>query len=231
MEKTIDDPTRGGVQKKETSPEQQKKANDKLLKDETKRLEKERKEKEKQAKKDAKERDRLDAQVRKSEEAAEKSASKEEKAAEINKTKAVTEAAFVSLFPDYHFNIPILDEHGEKVYHSDANGNNKLPSFKEFTFKKVPFRDKVTGKIDMKKTVSAFVTSVADHGKDFERILHRLNKLRQNPKNKLYTERQHFENTNPQAFSISEASAAKDLVIDAQAAKIKELEDKLGVTL
>lgn len=135
---------------------------------------------------------------------------------------------FVSAFPKgFIFTLPIVDENGKQVYQFDANGEKKLPQFKQYSFTPFVERDR-HGKIDADGGYSFFITSEALHGEDHPRIMKRLNELKSNPMNKLCMEDDHFKKRNPHAFAVTEQLNEKEKIIAERDARIKALEEKLG---
>jgi hypothetical protein len=135
---------------------------------------------------------------------------------------------FICDYPEYHFLMKVMDDAGNQVTHTDADGNGKLPSYKDYHFTTVITKDKVTGKADPNGRYSFFIVSKAKHGKDFEPILKRLEELKKQPHAKLFTEDEHFKRRNPEAFNIAKTVSELESKIDERDAKIKALEEKLN---
>jgi hypothetical protein len=136
---------------------------------------------------------------------------------------------FVSTRHEVHFNMRVIGEDGKPEFHTDANGNNKLPTFKTFSFTPVmPHKDPATGKINLDDSHCFFIADPDQHGKDFQPIIDRLNELRKNPINQMFTDEEYFKRRNPEAFRIAGEMSSKDSKIDEQQRRIQELENRLG---
>lgn len=138
---------------------------------------------------------------------------------------------FISTFTDsFVFLMNEFDEAGNKLFHTDANGNSKVPNIKEFKFVKVPPHKDKHGNWDKTTGFQFFIVDPAIYGDvEYDRILAYLNKLKEDKRYKLYTEDEYFQYRNPEAHRISQKLAEKDAVIADKDAKIKELESRLGL--
>jgi hypothetical protein len=148
-----------------------------------------------------------------------------------NDQEAATDSAvkFISEFPEFRFALICKDEHGKTIYKTDANGNNKTPEIKEYSFVKVNgHKDPKTGKVDPNTAFSFFIVSKEDHGSDYDTILKRLRDLSKNPMYYLYTEDDYFAHRNPEAFRIAKEKVELETERDQWKAKAEELERKLG---
>ncbi len=141
-----------------------------------------------------------------------------------------SQVKFISKNQEYGFIITQQDENGNDEYHTDAKGNKKLPTVKSYNFQRIVVKDHETGKINTKKCHSFFIASKKEHGKDYERIVNRLNVLASNPRNKLYSEDDWFKERNPEAFRIAKERAVVEDERDSYKARVDELEKKLGIS-
>jgi hypothetical protein len=135
---------------------------------------------------------------------------------------------YISDFPEFYFMLRALDEKGEPIFHTDAEGNNKLPSYTQLSFVRVYAHKGKDGKVDANTAFSFFVVDKAVQGNDVARIVESLEKLRANPMYRLYTEDDHFRKRNPEAYRIAKENAALVGERDAMAQRVEELEKKLG---
>lgn len=137
---------------------------------------------------------------------------------------------YISDYAEYHFIIRALDESGNPVFHTDANGNGKLPTIKEFHFAPIrATKDHKSGKIDPNTAYSIFIADPDVHGADFKQIVEALEKLRANPMNKLYSADDHFKRRNAEAYKIAKEKTELEEKLSAKNARIEELEKKLGL--
>jgi hypothetical protein len=136
---------------------------------------------------------------------------------------------YISDFSDYSFLMKAYDEDGKQTFHSDANGNGRLPDIKEYHFAPIrAVKNPATGQIDPNTAYSIFIVDPKVHGKDFDRIIDRLEALRKDPFQKLYTADDHFARRNREAFNIAKRSEELEEKLSEKDARIKELEAKLG---
>jgi hypothetical protein len=135
---------------------------------------------------------------------------------------------FISKIPDFHFMMPVLDADGKQEYHTDAHGNQKLPTFKEYHFTKVYAQKGTDGKPDPSTAYSFFIASQRVLGDNFQPIVDQLNKDLLNPRYQLYTEDGYFKNRNPEAFRIAKEKSKLEDDVAKKDARIEELEKKLG---
>jgi hypothetical protein len=134
---------------------------------------------------------------------------------------------FICEFPDCHFMMKRLGDDGKPTFHTDANGNSKLPDFDEFHFMKIPVKNK-EGKLDPSQFYSIFIVDPEKHGKNYQRILDLLSSKTKNPKEKMYFEDDHFKKRNPEAFTIAEDKLELETKIEEKDRQIEELKKKLG---
>lgn len=123
----------------------------------------------------------------------------------------------------YQFVLPVLNEKGEKVFHTDANGNNKTPDVKTYVFTQVSGHKNADGKVDINSAFSFFEVTKKLHGEDYDRIVAKLDKDCKNPINKMYREDDHFKKRNPEAFRIASEKAA---LISENSEKTEALKEK-----
>jgi hypothetical protein len=147
-----------------------------------------------------------------------------------NDAKPTTEGAvkYVSGYPNFGFMVYVKDEKGEQVFHTDANGNARLPTTKEYHFARVNVKDAKTGKFDQNLAYSIFIADPAVQKGDFDAIVKRLEELRKNPINKMHNDEDWFKQRNPEAFRIAKEKSEIEAVLSAKDARIEELERKLG---
>jgi hypothetical protein len=138
---------------------------------------------------------------------------------------------FISDFPEFRFDLEVLDENGKKVFHTDANGNNKLPDVKKFAFIKVPPHKNADGKIDPRTAFCFFIADPAPekHGPYFQRIVDKLTAYTKNPMYKMYTDEGHFHKRNPEAFRIAKEKVESEEKIDKLTQENAELKSRLGL--
>jgi hypothetical protein len=136
---------------------------------------------------------------------------------------------FISDFSEFRFDLEVLDENGKKVYHSDANGNNKVVDVKKFAFVKVPPHKNADGKIDPRSAFCFFIADPEKHGSFFQRIVEKLTAYTKNPIYKMYTDEGHFQKRNPEAFRIAKEKVEQESIIDSQAKEIADLKSRLGL--
>ena len=136
---------------------------------------------------------------------------------------------FICEFSNYQVFMKVLDENGKPSYHTDAHGNNKVVDTFSIKFTPVSGHKNADGKID---PTTAFCFYVADRdilGKDFDRVVEKLDKECKNPRNKMYREDDHFKKRNPEAFRIASEKAKMEAQIEEKAVEIaekdKEIED------
>jgi hypothetical protein len=135
----------------------------------------------------------------------------------------------ISHFKDgFFFNTIEIDEEGNKVFATDANGNSKIQKYKMWQFSKVHVKDPETGKVSSKLGYCTFVASEEHHGRYFPLIVKELNKLAKDVSNKLFSMDGHFEKRNPEAFRINEKLKVKDSEINELKTKNEELMKRLG---
>lgn len=136
---------------------------------------------------------------------------------------------YICEFSNHHFVYFDLDENGKKKYHTDANGNNKLPDIIEDNFIPVSGHKNADGKVDPNTAFCFYVVDRKKHKEDFDSIVSTLDKKCANPIYKMYREDDHFKKRNPEAFRIaSEKSEMEQKLADSAAAlseKDKEIED------
>jgi hypothetical protein len=135
---------------------------------------------------------------------------------------------FICDFSEFRFDLEVLDENGKKVYHSDANGNNKVVDVKKFAFVKVPPHKNTEGKIDPRSAFCFFIADPEKHVGYFQRIVDKLTGYTKNPMYKMYTDEGHFQKRNPEAFRIAKEKVEREEIIDKQAAEIASLKERLG---
>jgi hypothetical protein len=135
---------------------------------------------------------------------------------------------FISKFKEFHFTMPVLGADGKQETHTDADGNGKLKTWQQYDFTKVSAHKGKNGKIDPDTAFSFFMCDPAIHGDMFQKLVDYLTILRSNPKNQIFSEDEYFQNRNPEAYKIAKELSDKDTLIDTQAQKIKELEQRLG---
>jgi hypothetical protein len=136
---------------------------------------------------------------------------------------------FVCKYPDYHFMMPVIGHDGKQERHTDANGNNSLPTYRDYHFARVNPKDPMTGKTSVSECYSIFIVDREKHGAMFQPIVDYLTKLTKNSFYKVYTDDDWFRIRNPEAFRIArEKSEYEDKLTDAQR-RIIELERKLGL--
>lgn len=135
---------------------------------------------------------------------------------------------YISDYKENHFMLPKVDAAGNKTYHTDANGNNKLPDYTEYHFTKISGHKNKDGKIDPNTAFCYFIVDPAVHGSDFQRIVDMLEKNRLNPKNKIYTEDDYFRKRNPEASRIAMEKEEIMEKLSEKDKQIEELKAKLG---
>jgi hypothetical protein len=156
-------------------------------------------------------------------------ANAEKQGAQDQKPSTPESIKFISDFPEFRFDLEVLDENGKKIFHTDANGNNKLPDVKKFSFIKVPPHKNADGKIDPRSAFCFFIADPEKHGAYFHRIVEKLTGYTKNPMYKMYTDEGHFQKRNPEAFRIAKEKVEREEVIDKQAQEISELKSRLGI--
>ncbi len=140
-----------------------------------------------------------------------------------------TAVKFISDIPEYHFLIRAIDEKGELEFHTDANGNGKLPTYQEYHFTKIASqRDPKTGKFDPSTQKCFFIVDPEVHGRYFKPIVETLTRLKANPISRLYTEEEYFRKRNPEAYRIAKEKRDLEDEIAKRDSRIEELEKKLG---
>jgi hypothetical protein len=141
----------------------------------------------------------------------------------VSSDKAVK---FVSTRQEFFFSLKTLDENGNHIKTTNADGNNAVPQFTTYQFVKVAgHRDQRTGKIDPSTAFCFFIVDPETHGKDYSRILDELNRMRSNPIYQLYNDDEYFKQRNPEAYRIAKE---KEEIVDVWKLKVEELEKKLG---
>jgi hypothetical protein len=84
---------------------------------------------------------------------------------------------------------------------------------------------------DQNLAYSIFIVDPEKHGDILaSRLTQRLEELRTNPGNRLYTSEDHFAKRNPEAFRIAKEKSDLENTISSKDARIEELEKKLGFT-
>lgn len=152
-----------------------------------------------------------------------------EKQSEMDRQPKEGCVKFISKFKEFHFTMPVIGEDGKQETHSDADGNGKLKTWKQYDFIKVmAHKNPKTGKIDPDSAFCFFICDPEVHGTEFPRLVKMLDSMRLMPQYQLFNEDDYFKFRNPEAFKIAKELSEKDAVIDSQAQKIKELEQKLG---
>jgi hypothetical protein len=147
-----------------------------------------------------------------------------------DKRSAGETVKFVSTIPEFHFTLRALDSDGKPESHTDADGNNRLPSWKTYQFVRVfATKDVRTGKIDPDTAFSFFIADPKVHGADYQRIIDLLNKYRANPLYRIYNEDEYFKVRNPEAFRIASEKLDLENQLSEKDQKIKDLEAKLGL--
>jgi hypothetical protein len=149
----------------------------------------------------------------------------------INDVRPSSDAAikFISEFPEYHFMYRKHDDDGKPAFHTDQDGNNKLPTFETISFVKVyGTRDPKTGKVDPESARSFYIADPAVLGADFDRVLAKLQAFCKDGKYRMYTEDDHFKKRNPEAFRIAKEKVELTSTIDQLRARNEELEKRLG---
>ena len=136
---------------------------------------------------------------------------------------------FVSNRQEFHFMLTEQDSDGKQVFHTDADGNNKIKSYKQYSFVKVAgHKDPKTGKVDPSTAFSFFIVDPTVHGREYNRILDHLNKMRSNPLYQMFNDDEHFNQRNPEAYRIAKEKVELQETVAAKDARIAELEKKLG---
>jgi hypothetical protein len=136
---------------------------------------------------------------------------------------------YVSEIADFHFVVPVIGEDGKPEFHTDANGNNRVPTTKMYHFTVAHVRDPVTGKLDHLKTYSFFVADPKVHGRQFDVIVKALNDMMKNPgMYKLRDDDGFFAHRNPEAYRIAKEKLAMEETISEKDRRIAELEQRLG---
>jgi hypothetical protein len=136
---------------------------------------------------------------------------------------------FISTFPAFHFMIDSIGPDGKRETHTDADGNNKLPSFRQYEFARVAgHRDSKTGKINPDTAFSFFIADPEKHGRDFQLIVDKLTELSKNALYKVYSEDDYFKLRNPEAYRIAVKNAEYETTIEDLKKKNEDLERRLG---
>jgi hypothetical protein len=136
---------------------------------------------------------------------------------------------FICKIPEFHFMMPVHDEKGEEVFHGDRHGNARLPTTKLYSFVKVYAQKGKDGKFDPSTAYCFFIVNPKIHGTETGNILKYLTGLMKNPIYQLFSEEDYFKNRNPEAFRIAKEKTELENAIDAEKAKVADLERRLGL--
>jgi hypothetical protein len=113
--------------------------------------------------------------------------------------------------------------------HTDANGNNKLPTLRLFRFTKVPPAPGKDGKYDLRDGFQFFIADPEKHGRYFDEIVKRLNGYVKQPMYKMFTEDGFFKDRNPEAYKIAKEKETLHGEIDRLKNENDELHKRLGL--
>lgn len=134
---------------------------------------------------------------------------------------------YICEFAHHNFIMPVLDDKGNKIYHFDANGNNKTIDVISRSFTSVSGHKNADGKVDPNTAFCFFVASKEVLGNDFDRVVAKLDKDCLNPINKMYREDDHFKKRNPEAFRIASEKAELESTISEKDEEINRLKEQL----
>lgn len=122
------------------------------------------------------------------------------------------EIKFISHPRCFQFLVPAINEKGEPMFKTDANGNNKVRLTESFEFKKVipqargVKRDVVT--MDSKEIFYFFIVSKDTLKQYYQTVLEKLTKLSETNGSGIYTDEAFWERKNPQAFKVAQEKSA-----------------------
>lgn len=149
------------------------------------------------------------------------------------------ETKFICTLPKpFVFMLPAINERGEPIFKTDANGNNKVRRTDSFEFTAVvPIHSESKGKPSASQDdlFSFFIVSEEKLKQYYKPILEYLTKQAAQRGSRIFTDEQHWKNKNPVAFKVAQEKAElentiaeKDKTINDKDAKIAELEKRLG---
>jgi hypothetical protein len=122
------------------------------------------------------------------------------------------------------------DVDGKKVEHSNAHGNSRLPTVKEFHFSPVFAQKGKMGMYDAGTAYCFIICSLEFLGEYYDQMIEYLEKLRKNPINQLFLEEDWDKARNPEAFKANEKVSELEDALEKEKRRTKELEAQLGLS-